>query len=191
MTLSPGALDRTAATSASALPITRSSTLVTTTPLGRPAAAAAPPLVTSTILAPSLVLSLATCTPSEACEAVPFWISSSAMRLAWSTGIAKPSPIEPLCACGDIPAHGGDRRVDPDQFAVHVDQRPAGVAGVDRGVGLDGVEHGVLVAGVAAGGDRTVQRADDAGGDGAFEPQRRPDRHDVLAHPQVGRRAEA
>ncbi len=40
MTLSPGALERTAATSASALPITRSSTLVTTTPLGRPAAAA-------------------------------------------------------------------------------------------------------------------------------------------------------
>src|SRR5689334_16447986 len=34
-TLSPGALERTAATNASALLITRSSTLVTTTPLGR------------------------------------------------------------------------------------------------------------------------------------------------------------
>src|SRR6185503_15193192 len=53
VTLSPGAFDRTAATSASALPITRSSTLVTTTPLGSPASAAAPPLVTSTIFAPS------------------------------------------------------------------------------------------------------------------------------------------
>ena len=28
--------------------------------------------------------------------AVPVLINSSAMRLAWSTGMAKPSPIEPL-----------------------------------------------------------------------------------------------
>ena len=112
------------------------------------------------------------------------------MRLAWSTGIAKPSPIEPLCACRGVTAERGDRRVDADQFAVHVHQRAAGVARVDRGVGLDGVEHGVLVLGVAARGDRPVQRADDAGGDGALEAERRADRHDVLADPQIRRRAE-
>lgn len=101
MILSPGALDRTAATNASALLIGRSSTLVTTTFLGRPALAAAPPDTTSTTLAPGVPLSLVTCTPSEACDALPVAISSSAIRLAWSTGIAKPSPIEPLCASGE------------------------------------------------------------------------------------------
>ena len=41
VTLSPGALERTAATNASGLSITRSSSLVTTTPPARPAVAAA------------------------------------------------------------------------------------------------------------------------------------------------------
>src|SRR6201999_2331582 len=81
-TLSPGALDRTAATRASAELIGRSSTLVTTTPLGTPAPAAAPPCTTSTTLAPGVPLSLVTCTPSEACVALPVLINSSAMRLA-------------------------------------------------------------------------------------------------------------
>jgi hypothetical protein len=40
--------------------MTRSSTFVTTTPLGRPALEAAPPLTTSTILAPWVVTSLLT-----------------------------------------------------------------------------------------------------------------------------------
>ena len=173
VTLSPGALDRTAATSASALPITRSSTLVTTTPLGSPAAAAAPPLVTSTIFAPSTAESLPTWTPSEACDAVPLWMSSSAIRLAWSTGIAKPSADRAALGLrAGVAAQCRDGRVHADQFAVHVDQRAARVAGVDRRVGLDGVEHGVLVLRVAARGDRPVQRADDAGGDGAFQSQR-------------------
>ncbi|COX94062.1 Uncharacterised protein [Mycobacterium tuberculosis] len=46
-------------------------------------------------------LSLVTCTPREACDALPVLINSSAMRLAWSTGIAKPRPIEPLCASAE------------------------------------------------------------------------------------------
>ena len=58
-------------------------------------------------------------------------------------------------------AGGGDRGVDPDHLAEHVDQRPTGVAGVDRGVGLHRVDVGRLVGGVA-GGDRPLQRADDA-----------------------------
>ena len=101
--MSPGARERTAATRALALPITRSSTLVTTTPLGSPAVAAAPPLTTSTILAPWASTSLLTCTPSEACEALPVLISSSAIRLAWSTGIAKPRPMLPPWASGSPP----------------------------------------------------------------------------------------
>ena len=39
----------------------------------------------------------------------------------------------------DAVAVGGDRGVDPDDVAVGVEQRAAGVAGVDRGVGLDQV----------------------------------------------------
>ena len=46
-------------------------------------------------------------------------------------------------------ADGGDGRVDADDLAVEVDQRAAGVAGVDRGVGLDRVDVGA-VAGSAA-----------------------------------------
>ena len=100
MTVSPGDFERTAATNASALSITRSSSLVTTAPLGRPADAAGPPLTTSTTRAPCVFASLVTRTPSDACDALPVAISWSAMRLAWSTGIAKPSPIDPALASG-------------------------------------------------------------------------------------------
>ena len=38
----------------------------------------------------------------------------------------------------DIAAVGSDdRRVDTDQFALHVDQCATGITGVDRGVGLN------------------------------------------------------
>ena len=57
------------------------------------------------------------------------------MLLAVFTGTAKPMPTEPLAR-----AAGGDLRVDPDHAAGAVEQRAAGVAGVDRGVGLDHVE---------------------------------------------------
>ncbi len=81
----------------------------------------------------------------------------------------------------------GDRRVDADELAVHVDQRAAGVTGVDRGIGLDRVEHGVLVLRVSAGGHRPIERTDDPRGDRALEPQRRTDGDDVLTHPQIRR----
>ena len=64
-------------------------------------------------------------------------------------GIAKPMPIEP--PEGEI-----DRRVDADHLAVHVEQRAAGIAAVDRGVGLDEVV-------VGPGIDVAVARRDDAG----------------------------
>ena len=45
----------------------------------------------------------------------------------------------------------GDRAVDADDLAVHVDQRATGVARVDRGVGLDRVADRDRVAGVELG----------------------------------------
>ena len=45
-------------------------------------------------------------------------------------GMAKPMPSEP-------PAPREDRRVDARELAVHIDQRPARIAGIDGGVGLD------------------------------------------------------
>ena len=72
-----------------------------------------------------------------------------------------------------------DLRVDADHLAAHVDQRAAGVAGVDRDVGLDQRQQ---VAGVARLG------ADDAGGDGALEAERRADRDHPLADLELARR---
>ena len=45
-------------------------------------------------------------------------------------GMAKPMPMEP-------PRAREDGRVDADQLALHVDERAAGVAGVDGRIGLD------------------------------------------------------
>ena len=44
-------------------------------------------------------------------------------------------------ADADVPAAARrlDLRVDPDHASAGVEQRPAGVSGVDRGVGLDDV----------------------------------------------------
>src|SRR5690606_13660300 len=90
-----------------------------------------------------------------------------------------------------LPAGAGDGGIDPDDLAVHVDQRPAGVARVDRGVGLDRVDHrrggrpGLLLlprgerillpaAALLAAGDTGVHRpvdgADHARGDRAGQP---------------------
>ncbi len=55
-----------------------------------------------------------------------------------------------------------DGGVDADDFAVHVEQRAAGVAGIDGGVGLDEV----LELSARAGLDGAVLGGNDAGGDG-------------------------
>ena len=67
-----------------------------------------------------------------------------------------------------------DRGVDADQLAAQVDERAAGVAGVDRGVGLDELL-------VAVGADPAApERADDAGGDRLPDAERVADRdHEV------------
>ena len=77
-----------------------------------------------------------------------------------------------------------DRRVDPDDLALHVEQRAAGVARVDRGVGLDGVDVGLVVG--LAGRHRAVERADDAGGDRGVEAERRADGDHLVADDDVG-----
>src|SRR3954454_14431422 len=64
-----------------------------------------------------------------------------------------------------------DLRVDADHAAVAVQQRAAGVAGVDRRVGLDGVGDRKAVGGV----DRAPEAGDDAGRDGSLEAERRAD----------------
>ena len=74
---------------------------------------------------------------------------------------------------------GVDRRVDADDFAAHVEQRSAGVAGVDGRVGLNDV-------GEPAVGDRQAagpRRADHADADGVRQAERVADGH----HPVAGR----
>ena len=62
------------------------------------------------------------------------------------------------------------RGVDADQLAARVDQRAAGIAGIDRGIGLNEILEGRDAELTAAGG------ADDAVGDGLRQAQRIADR---------------
>src|SRR5690606_6798520 len=75
----------------------------------------------------------------------------------------------------DGAAGGANHRgIDADDAAAGVEERAAGVAGVDRGVGLD-----ELVKAGAPGA--AVRGGDHAAGDGAFEPGRVADRDRGLA----------
>ena len=113
---------------------------------------------------------------------------------------AEPRPLHRLAAAlggGDHDAHhvGGDRKadalraagaredrgVDADELAGHVDQRAAGIAGVDRGIGLD--EE--LVVGDAD--LRARQRRDDAVGDGLPDAEGIADRQHDVADQQLVR----
>ena len=71
-------------------------------------------------------------------------------------------------------AFGDDGGVDADHLAVHVEQRAAGIALVDRGVGLD-------VAVVRAGLDVAVACRTIPSGDRTAEPERVADRHHPVA----------
>ena len=78
-----------------------------------------------------------------------------------------------------------DERVDTHELAVVVDKRAAGVARVDGGIGLDHVG----VDGVAAGrahGRGAIERRHNARGDRLLVAERRADRHDPLAHVELG-----
>src|SRR5918992_3044377 len=85
-----------------------------------------------------------------------------------------------------VAALGADLRVDADHAALAVEQRAAGVAGVDRGVGLDRARDREAVGR----GDRAAERRHDAAGDAALEPERAADRDRRVAGPQVLGRAE-
>ena len=88
--------------------------------------------------------------------------SAARRNLIVVTGTAKPTPEF------DAAAVGLDLRVDADHAAVAVEQRAAGVAGVDRGVGLDRVGDREAVGRL----DRAPERGDDAARDRALEPER-------------------
>ena len=60
--------------------------------------------------------------------------------------------------------HDG-RGVDADDLAARVDERAAGVAGVEGGVGLDDLVHHAAAGGAHA----AAEGADDSGGDGELE----------------------
>ena len=86
---------------------------------------------------------------------------------ASETGIAKPMPSEPP-VCEKIVL------LMPIRLPARVDQRAAGVAGIDRRVGLDEVLEAVDAEVVAA------ERADDAERHRVAEAERIADReHDV------------
>ena len=72
---------------------------------------------------------------------------------------------------------GGDHGVDADHLAARVQQRPAGVAGIDGRVGLDGVfdRRAIRVANRADG-------ADNAAGHGPAQAEWIADGVDLLAH---------
>ena len=69
----------------------------------------------------------------------------SAVILTCSIGIAKPTPMLPDSPPTDPPVVA-IAEFTPDHLGAQVDQRAAGVAGVDRGVGLDGVDVRRVVA---------------------------------------------
>jgi hypothetical protein len=71
------------------------------------------------------------------------------------------------------PPVGEDRGVHADHLALHVEERAARVAAVDRGVGLDEVVVGAL--------ERAVARRDDARGDREALAERVADRHHPVA----------
>jgi len=66
-------------------------------------------------------------------------------------------------------------RVDADHFTVHVEQRPAGVAGIDRHIGLD-ERHEIVLR------QRAPLGADDARRHAAVEAERRADGDHPFAH---------
>ena len=73
------------------------------------------------------------------------------------------------------------RRVHADDFAARIDQRPAGIARVQRRVGLDDVVHQPA----RTGPERPAQRADHARRHGVLEAVRIADGDGQLAHPQL------
>src|SRR5262249_15034279 len=75
-----------------------------------------------------------------------------------------------------------DRRVDADDLAGGVDERPAAVARIEGSVGLNDVVNQMAGDGAQA----SSQGADHAGGDGGLKSQGTADRDHELPNPQLG-----
>ena len=104
VTVVPGSAERTAATSASAESMPCEPKPVMTSSTCRPISSAVLPGSTVWIAAPrTSPVALSTETPRRACWTEPFSISCSEIHLAWSIGMAKPSPMLPDWAPGAAP----------------------------------------------------------------------------------------
>lgn len=78
----------------------------------------------------------------------------------------------------DVLREPGDRRVDSDDLGLDVDERPAGIAEVDRRVGLDEVLEALCCAGRVG---LPALPPDHSNGDGLLELERVSDRDDPVA----------
>ena len=149
-----------------------------------PARSAGLPGAVRTMITPSTpsrvaTASLAATMPIPGVGTRPFLISSGTTRLTISAGIAKPMPaLEPE---GEMIAV-----LTPISRPGRIQQRPARIAGIDRGIGLDHV--GDLAA--AAGRQPALERADDAAGQRLIEPERIADRKRGLTDLEFGRTAQ-
>ncbi len=93
-------------------------------------------------------------------------------------GVDRDREADAGCRGGDCGLGGVELRADPDHLAAGVDQRPAGVAVVDRGVGLDRVRVGGAAAELV---DAVLEGADDSDAGGAAERRGVADRDDGVA----------
>jgi hypothetical protein len=115
---------------------------------------------------------------------VPPFSSWSISALAVLIGTAKPMPTLPPPV--PLDAAGLDLRVDAEHAPGGVEQRPAGVAGVDRRVSLQHVVDREPVGSR----DLALKRRDDARGQRPFEVERVADRKYRIAHLSAARVAE-
>ena len=79
------------------------------------------------------------------CSALPVRMSWSTVVLHLGAGDGEADTDVAALAADGRAGDPGDRGVDPDDAPLHVEQRPAGVARVDRGVGLDRVDERLVV----------------------------------------------
>ena len=186
--MSPGALLRTAAVSSVEVVTGRSPTAVTTSPACSPAFAAALPGSTETISAPLPTpefwssAAVRVLTPRNARVAVPFAMSSLAIRCAVFAGIANPTPMFPLCDCdpGAPEATVAIALLMPMTSPAPLTSAPPELPGlIAASVWMRVDDGGVVLRG--AGRDGPAGGADDPVGDGVGQPQRGADRHRDVA----------
>ena len=73
---------------------------------------------------------------------------------------------------------GDDGGINADDFTFHIQERSAGVAGIDGGIGLDKIV-------IRSGPDDPAFGTDDAGGDGAIQAEGIADGHDPVPDFQI------